>query len=665
MSPNTRWSNFRSSLQLKLFLFFTLLTFLLTSLMCTLYVFTEIRETRRLTSDRLKLRTEYLAESARLFLYSENRDALLKLAEKASKAPEIRAVVITNRDGIIVAEVHLPDDSNAGENLVQTADVCSNPMVDSVESALTATPNSSLALIGRVRMVRSTGDLSRSVRNVALLAIGVAITFWLTVSLFGYLLFRRLTRSFNALLQGINILQRGDFTSRINIDYVDEAGRAAVAINNLADELLRRNEENHLLQEERLKLERQLLTSQKLESLGIMAGGIAHDFNNLLQSILGNIELAAMKMEPGTTQKKFIDNAIKSGKRAAHLTDLMLAYTGKRYTVRKKLDLNELVSENAEILRTAATTSVSMKLQLSPNLPLIEADEANVQQVVMNLITNAAESIVELPGIVKLTTGLQRYDQFDLAASLLEVKPPSGEFVFLEVSDNGCGMSAETLARIFDPFFTTKFTGRGLGMSAVIGIIKAHNGALFVESEPGRGTSFRALFPIMESAPAAANLPYPDPDPLTQLSTSLPPEAEEIKSGHEKSSSSEKPLSGTVLIADDEKSVLKICTKMVGLCGFTTFTASDGVEAVSVFREHADKISVVLLDLTMPNMDGVTAMEEIYKIRPDTSVIIASGFTREELSGRIIGQSACGFIRKPYNLKTLETELRRVLRTRS
>jgi CheY-like chemotaxis protein/two-component sensor histidine kinase len=321
----------------------------------------------------------------------------------------------------------------------------------------------------------------------------------------------------------------------------------------------------------------------------------------------------------------------------------MLTYLGKGLTAKKELNLNELVRDNTEMLRTTTSAAVSTELHLSPELPAITADIAHIQQVVMNLISNAAESILEQPGRVRITTGTQNCDQACLSASLLEEKPESGRYVFLEVSDNGCGMSQETLQRLFDPFFTTKFTGRGLGMSAVMGIIRIHNGALFVESEPDKGTTFRALFPVSESAP-----------PATAQEPVIPPSESTIP---------ESSLSGLVLVVDDEKPVLKICTKMVQLCGFTVITACDGIDAVAKFREHTDEIAVVLMDLTMPNMDGLAAMSEIYLIRPDIKVIISSGFNKEELSERITDQPPCGFIRKPYSMNVLEAEMRRVMLT--
>lgn len=500
MSPYQRWSRFRASFRSKLFLIFTLMTFLVSCLLSTLYIVSENHKTRNHANEMLLLRARQLADSVQLPLYAENRDILRRLAEQATQAPEIQRVVISAPDGRVLADVqsnrHSVDSSGTTEVVVKTVEVHSSSLADSVESAIAGGRDTAVALLGSVRMERGTADLSRALRQVIVFSTSIAFIFWLTVSLLCYLVLRRLTRSFNSLVQGINVMQAGDFTTRIDIDSDDEPGRAARAINNLASALQQRVEENIRLQDGRLKYERQMLHAQKLESLGIMAGGIAHDFNNLLQSVLGNLELALMKLAPDSAPQKNIANAMSSAKRAANLTSLMLTYVGRGIVAKKQLNLNTLVRENVEMLITADSTAVSTELRFYPELPYIMADEAHIQQVVMNLILNASESIEKQPGFIKIATGIQNCDQACLANSLLDEKPEPGRYVFLEISDNGCGMGDETIKRLFDPFFTTKFTGRGLGMSAVMGIMRTHGGALFVESRLGEGTTFRALFPV-------------------------------------------------------------------------------------------------------------------------------------------------------------------------
>ncbi|MDD2897360.1 MAG: response regulator [Desulfuromonadaceae bacterium] len=648
MSPYTQWSHFRTSFQFKLFFIFTLLTFLIACLLCSMYIISERQSYHHEASEQLQLRALRLADAVRIPLYADDREMLKMIAKEMVTTPEIRTVSVSSADGTVLVEVHStnhsPDPPESSETIEQSAEVRGDPFMDSLEAALTGTNNKTTTdLLGTVRIERSTEDLSLAVRKAVIISVSAAIVFWLSVSGCSYLVLRKLTRSFNVLMNGIQTMQDGNFTSRIEIDSDDEPSRAAQAINKLANALQERNEDNTRLQTERLDFERQMFQAQKLESLGVMASGIAHDFNNLLQSIQGNIELAALNLDRNSAAQQYISQAMNSASRAALLAGMMLTYVGKGTVTKKPLNLNTMVRENADMLRTAASSAVRMELHLSTDLPIILADEAHIQQVVMNLISNAAESIVEQPGIVSISTGVQDYDPDYLAGSVLEDKPDAGRFIFVEVSDNGCGMSEETQKRLFDPFFTTKFTGRGLGMSAVMGIMRTHNGALFVKSESGCGTTFRALFPAPELAPEDV---LQVPDALTS------PEPTGI---------SEKPLSGMVLVVDDEKSVLRVCTKMVALCGFTVIAACDGIDAVTKFREHADQIAVVLLDLTMPNMDGLIAMREIRGIRPDCRVILASGFNEEEMSSRMDAHTPSGFIRKPYNMKELKAELSRVM----
>lgn len=393
-----------------------------------------------------------------------------------------------------------------------------------------------------------------------------------------------------------------------------------------------------------LEMERQMLHVQKLESLGVMAGGIAHDFNNLLQTILGNIELATHTVGSDSKSQKYISYAMKAAIRASHLTNLMLTYAGKGFVAKRNLNLNDVIKEYIELMKTAVTTSVEIMLSLAAELPDISANESQIQQIIMNLITNGSESIEMLHGCVNISTGVMNCDKKYLDATLLHENVVPGMFAYLDVTDNGCGMSKDTLGRLIDPFFTTKFTGRGLGMSVVVGILKSHGGTLLVDSEPGKGTRIRVLLPASETyTPEMGIVPLVSTD--------------------DKHIAQGKSFSGVVLVVDDEKQVLKTCAKMVELAGFKVMTARDGLDAIAKFREYQDEIELVLMDLTMPNMDGLTAMSEIHEIRPDMKVILASGFNQEELSKRITDKPPSGFIRKPYSMSVLKAELQRVIVT--
>jgi CheY-like chemotaxis protein len=253
----------------------------------------------------------------------------------------------------------------------------------------------------------------------------------------------------------------------------------------------------------------------------------------------------------------------------------------------------------------------------------------------MNLITNASEAIGDQSGVITLSTGERAFDAQDLRHSRIENVPPAGRFVVLEVSDTGCGMEEATQQRLFEPFFSTKATGRGLGMSAILGIVRGHGGALFVESGINRGTTIRILFPVLEG-----------------------PRAERAGSSGAIAHGGAAPaMSGTVLVVDDEDIVRKVCKGMVESLGMRVLTASDGREAVEVFRQNADGICCVLLDLTMPNMDGMAAFRELVRIRPGVKVVLSSGYTEQDSTRRLTGQGLAGFIQKPYSLSKLREAL--------
>ena len=397
------------------------------------------------------------------------------------------------------------------------------------------------------------------------------------------------------------------------------------------------------MEEERLELERRLLHSQKLESLVVLAGGIAHDFNNLLMAILGNLDLALMEISPDSPIKPSIEEAMTASKRAADLTQQMLAYSGKGHFVISEIDLTSLVEENASIFRASLSKTVTLNLRLEKNLPLIKADIGQIQQVVMNLITNASDAIGDKPGVATISTGVMDCDEEYLSNSRVDEKPKPGKFIFIEVSDTGIGMTNETIQRLFDPFFTTKFTGRGLGMSAVLGIIRGHNGAIMVYSEPAQGTTIKALFPALAGVTAqkAVKLSEPLPGLLTP---------EENARKH------------LVLVVDDEEGVLLFCRKALGIFGYRTLSASDGIEAMNVYKAHSAEIDCVLMDLTMPKMDGASTIDALWEINPELKIILSSGFSEQEATRRFAGKNLAGFIQKPYDLKRLRETLEKAFR---
>ncbi len=379
-------------------------------------------------------------------------------------------------------------------------------------------------------------------------------------------------------------------------------------------------------EEERRKLEQQLLHAQKLESLGVLAGGIAHDFNNILTAIIGNADLALMRVKP---ESPAVDNLQRIGKAASRAADLarqMLAYSGKGKFMVGQLDLNSLLEEMLHILQVSISKKAELRLNLTRPLPAVEADVAQMHQIIMNLVINASEALGDENGVIAVTTGQLACDQDYLKNDWLTDTPQGGQYVYLEISDDGCGMDKDTLARLFDPFFTTKFTGRGLGMAAVQGIVRGHRGAIKVDSQPGRGTTFRVLLPASNGQPE------------------IRPERSE-KEGWRGD--------GTVLLVDDEESVRSTACQMLQELGFATITASDGREALEVFRSNPG-VDFVILDLTMPQMDGGQCFLELRRIKPDLQVIISSGYNEQEVTQKFAGAGLAGFIQKPYTLSALK-----------
>jgi len=386
---------------------------------------------------------------------------------------------------------------------------------------------------------------------------------------------------------------------------------------------------------ERLELERKIFDSQRLESLGILSGGIAHDFNNLLMAILGNLDITLLNLPPASSARLTIERAVQAAHRATDLTRQMLAYSGRGRFLVVPMNLNDLVRENAELFRAAIHRTVVMNLQLSPERTVIKGDPVQIQQVVMNLITNASEAIGEKIGTITLATGVMDCDEPFLSKSLLTTKLPAGKYVYLDVTDNGQGMEEETIQRIFDPFFTTKFIGRGLGMSAVLGIVRGHRGAIIIDSVYGLGTTVQVLFPIHEEQ--VAELPDPNSSPIKSGNITLFP--------------------GTILVVDDEDMVRTVCEKLLQGLGFQTLSASDGEEALSLLKKHLNEITLVLLDLTMPRMSGLQTFQEMKRFQPNLKIILCSGYSEEE-SKQCIGPLAPdGFIKKPFHLRQLEEKI--------
>ena len=388
-------------------------------------------------------------------------------------------------------------------------------------------------------------------------------------------------------------------------------------------------------EEERQKLQQKMLEAQKLESLGVLAGGIAHDFNNLLTVIMGNASLAKESPETAPEALQQIETATQ---RAADLCRQMLAYAGKSRTSTENVDLNSIVTDTVHLLRLSISKNANLDFALSPQPLAIEADPSQIRQVIMNLVINASDSIGETAGRIRVSTSRLAVTAEMLREARLGQELPPGEYVAFEVADNGCGMSDETMARIFDPFFTTKFAGRGLGLAAVLGIVRSHRGAFFVQSTLGHGSTFRMLLPPGTRALAQEHLPVKTPSASGAL----------LKPGH-------------FLVVDDEPSVRKLACNVLEKEGHAVTLACDGYEAIALALAHGGRFTAVLLDLTMPVMDGPSTLKELRLMKIDAPVLIMSGYSEIDARKRFADDPLLAFLPKPFTGEILLANLYELL----
>jgi PAS domain S-box-containing protein len=392
-------------------------------------------------------------------------------------------------------------------------------------------------------------------------------------------------------------------------------------------------------EQERLELQTQVQHVQKLESLGVLAGGIAHDFNNLLMGVLGNVGLAMLDAQVNSVMAEHLKNIETAALRAAELTRQMLAYSGKGRFVVGPIQINTLAEEITDLLKTVVSKKATLEFQFDRDLPLIHGDAGQLRQVIMNLFTNASEALGDRPGTIRLRTGCIEADRETLANTYLDEDLPPGRYAFFEIQDEGEGMEPEIAARMFDPYFTTKFTGRGLGLAAVLGIVRGHQGAIHVDSQAGQGSTVTVLLP--------AQIP----------STTSPQPVQDLEDG----SSELVHLSGTVLLADDEDGVRRTCRAMLERIGFEVLIAVDGKQALDMIRLHADRLTAGLLDLTMPRMDGREVLAQLREFLPELPVLLTSGYTEQEALEGLPASERTFFVQKPFSPNQLGRLLQKLL----
>jgi signal transduction histidine kinase len=366
-----------------------------------------------------------------------------------------------------------------------------------------------------------------------------------------------------------------------------------------------------LLERERdraVELEARAARSDKLESLGQLAGGVAHDFNNLLTGIVANSSLVAEELPEGSRAHQRVRDIHAQAQRAAGLSRQILTYAGRGGRRAEPMDLSALVGEMSQLLSSVISKGAKLSISLAPDLPATLADPDQIRQVVMNLIINASEALEGEPGVVSVSTGV--------------VGSMQGREVYVEVADTGAGMSPEVQARMFDPYFTTRARGRGLGLSTALGIVRAHDGSIRVQSHPGKGTTVRVTLPATNQPPVTR------PEPVPRLG--------------------QRRGSGTVLVVDDEPSVRRAAQRVLEVGGFQVLAAGDGVEGIELFAAARSRIVAVVLDLTMPRLSGRDTFQQLRRLRPDVPVVVCSGYTQEKTDEWLDGEPLAVFLEKPF-----------------
>ncbi len=383
----------------------------------------------------------------------------------------------------------------------------------------------------------------------------------------------------------------------------------------------------------RKELEQRLAEAQKMEAIGVLAGGIAHDFNNLLVGVIGNASLVEEMVPPRSEARALLQRVVATGEQAAHLTRQLLAYAGKGRIKVEPLDLSEVISVACDLLRSSFPKKVEVTTELAKNLPPVVADRGQVNQVFMNLAFNAAEAIGSEGGRISIRVGTRTLERVSGRREPSE-DLPVGRYVFLEVSDTGCGMDEGTRARIFDPFFSTKSLGRGLGLAAVSGIVRSCRGAIQVASSPGKGSRFTVLFPAGDG---------PTAQPTVR------PGLRNLRGA------------GTVLVVDDEEVVREMAAAALQRYGYDVLVAQSGTAGVDLFAREAERVALVILDLSMPEMGGDEVLPKLLQIRPQARVIISSGYNEAEAMKLFGGLRVSGFIQKPYTSVRLAEKVKEMI----
>ncbi len=420
-----------------------------------------------------------------------------------------------------------------------------------------------------------------------------------------------------------------------------------VANENLKQEI----SERKWAEKQNLALQEKLQHAQKFESLGLLAGGMARDFNNMLMVILGNVELCLLENSSGRTIQPMLEDIRKAGFRATDLTAQLLAFAGGYKPAESPTDINSLVSEIISLLQISK--KASLLFRSAANLPRITCDPSQLRQALANIMTNAHESGSDKPLQIKINTGIERLERSFLSQHEFNTKLAAGDYIYVQIIDNGAGFNAETARKIFDPFFTTKGFARGLGLAVALGVARTHLGTIHVQSELGKGTNVKFYLPC----PGTVEAQPEEPSETTQASAATLKQATA-----QPTLAAAKRL---VLIIDDENTVRAVSQKLLEAVGFRTLTASNGLAGVELFKENKSEISAVLLDVCMPGIDGLQTHALIREISKDTPVMFFSGYSDQEVAPVLTADPRAGFLKKPFRPTILVQKLEELIRSRA
>jgi signal transduction histidine kinase/CheY-like chemotaxis protein len=644
--------NFREHFSARIFLTFSFLIVIVTLAFTVFFYRYQSSSLTEKTNSEGELLASLLAYNARLGVYTENADLLSAPVNGILENPEVLSVAVYTADGKTLALQNRPGSRlspdivkwNAGigrtlkktrqplrltndGNFIIWTRVALKPIITAEDAVyLDANPAKQVEqIIGSVRVVMDGGQLRKHLHALLFDSILIGIISLIIGSMIAYLISGRITKPLNRLTDGVKDFSSGKECKEIIVETGDEIGNLASAFNDMVDSLKKREAEKE-------ELEEKLRHSQKMEAIGTLAGGVAHDFNNILMAINGYGALIQFELDEGSKLWSYADQIIRAGERAANLTQRLLAFTRKQIISPRPIILDEIVRNIDKMLARLITEDVELKFHLEAADKFVMADADQMDQVLLNLVTNARDSMPHGGAIIIATRVVTLDDDFVKRHD----QQNGGEYLLVTVSDNGVGINEDIKERIFDPFFTTKEVGKGtgLGLSMVYGIVKQHNGIIELDSEAGKGTTFRIYLPLIEPV---------------------------IKKEQGKSPVFLQGNMETILVAEDDTAVMGLLKGLLEKNGYNVITATNGEEAVRKFIDHRDSIRLILLDVIMPRKNGKEVYDEIIGIRPDIKAIFMSGYTNDIIDWKGALQEDINLISKPVRPNDLLLKLREVL----